>query len=50
MKLIIGIALLALCQIAMSQDLKENAKDSEFGVVYFMRGKGNAGSARPLVH
>ena len=45
MKLIIGIALLALCHFAMSQDLKENSNDSEFGIVYFMRGKGHAGSA-----
>jgi hypothetical protein len=31
--------------IAQSQVIDENLKDSEFGLVYFIRGKGHAGSA-----
>ena len=30
---------------AQGQEIEENSKDSEFGLVYFIRGKGHAGSA-----
>lgn len=46
MKFAITISLMVLCQYAMGQDdLKENSEDSDYGLVYFLRGKGHAGSA-----
>ena len=46
MKLAITISLMVLCQCAMGQDdLKENSEDSDYGLVYFLRGKGMAGAA-----
>lgn len=44
-----SIVLLLLCSlqssVMMSQELKENSEDSDMGLVYFIRGKGHAGSA-----
>lgn len=46
MKFAITISLMVLCQCAMGQDdLQENSQDSDYGLVYFLRGKGMAGSA-----
>lgn len=39
---LISTSITSLCH---AQDLPENTKDSEVGIVYFLRGKGHAGSA-----
>jgi len=45
MKHLIITLLLISIYPSFSQNLQENPKDSETGLVYFLRGKGNAGSA-----
>ena len=43
--LILFLMLVFLCPLVMAQELVENDPEAPFGLVYFLRGKGHAGSA-----
>ena len=45
-RLLVVLFLFLLCSVdVFGQDLPENDPDADFGIVYFIRGKGHAGSA-----